>query len=232
MAARLVAAMARPGPEALVFWSRVARAVGGAACGAAYREDPARGGWMLESWEGVGRGAGLRLGYDLFAVAAGRRGSLCCGGLVVARSGAPVELFAAVPGPLSRAAASTAGAPMPARRVGQAVLCLLARRLVEAEGVSLVRLAARLARHGGGEAALLVLVRKPGRAAPAPLVYYASEHGVCVSVDAAAPGMGAAFYGGPCGEEEEARPPGVLHARPQGGVVRVEYVELGEALRA
>ncbi len=229
MAARLVAAMARPGLGALVFWSRVSRLLGGAGCAAAYREEASTGRWALERWELGGGLRALGAGHDLFALVAAGRGAVCCGGLVVAKNGSPLELFAAVRGPLRRSAAVTAGAAAPARRVAAAVLCLFARRLLEAEGVGLARLAARLARHGGGEAAVLALVRKPGRGAPAPLVYYASETGICV--ESPAPGMGAAFHAGPC-SGEEARPPGVAHARPQGGVVRVEYTGMGEALRA
>ncbi len=227
MAGRLVAAMARPGLRTLVFWSRVSRLLGGAGCAAAYREDAVTGQWLVERWEAGGGLRALSAGHDLFALVAGGRGAVCCSGLLVAKNGSPVELFVAVRGPVQRSAAL--GAPAPARRVGAAVLCLFARRLLEVEGVSLVRLAARLARHGGGEAAVLALVRKPGRAAPAPLVYYASEGGACVE-EAPVPGLGVAFHAGPCGGGE-ARPPGVFHARPQGGVVRVEYVELGEALR-
>jgi hypothetical protein len=220
--ARLVAAMAMPGLGSLAFWARVSRLAGpGASCLAAYLEDPESGSWGIHYAESSTPTLRPPLGPGLLAlVAAPGERPVCAAATVFPRNGSTVSLYIAAPGPVSREAVVTANPPAPSRRSPRAVAALLARRLLEREGVGYTRLAARLAKLLGGEAALLALVERRGP--PAPLVYYASTRGVC----AEATGAAAAAYGGAC------RPPGVLHARPQAGAVRVEYTGLKEALRS
>jgi len=216
--ARLVAAMARPGLENLAFWSHVSSLAGPVECGGLYLEPPG-GGWRLDQWLGALRRR-LEPRAGLFAAVLGG-GAVCASTAAVAKNGSTVLLYAAVPGPLGREAVLTAQPPAPSKHVPGAVLARLARRLLEDYGVSYLRLAARLAKLGGGEAALLLLVLRRGY--PAPLVYYASTRGPCVDT---VPGEAVAAYPGGC------RPPGVVEARPRGGVVRVGYVELRDALRS
>jgi hypothetical protein len=214
----LVVAMARPGLEALTLWSSVAASVGSVSCGMAYYEDEK--GWRMEYWRSS---APRRVPLDasLFALASAGQSAVCASLHAFPRSGHSAVLFVAVPGPMGREALITAQPPQPSRRIPYAVLAGLARRLLEVYGVSYTRLVARLARLGGGEAALLVLVEKRG-GPPAPLAYYASTRGVCISYSS----QGVVASGGRC------RPPGVFAVRPQGGAVRVEYVGFSEALRS
>ena len=216
-----VAAMARPGEEALLAWSLIARDAP-YACYAAYMEDTR--GWRIEAAEERPQGLRPPVAARLFALIAAPPRGVCGATSLFARSGHMARVYIAAPGPVSREAVLTANPPAPSRRLPSAVAVRLAHRLVELEGVGYMRLAARLAKLLGGEAALLVLVERRGP--PAPLVYYASTKNFATR---GSPGRWVAA-GVRLGTQP--RLPGVLHLRPQAGIIRAEYVSLDRALRS